>query len=78
MADGESMTVADVVAKTMDGRLVAPYLCRRRLSSAILGSMVELLDGWVVRGRGRGEGCGARGRPALSRSTIRVASGSAT
>jgi hypothetical protein len=56
----------------------APYLCSRRLSSAILGSMVELLDGWVVRGRGRGEGCGARGRPALSRSTIRGASGSAT
>ena len=54
------------------------YLCRRRLSNAILGSMVERLDGRVVRGRGRDEGCGARGRPALSRSTARVGSGSAT
>jgi len=41
--------------------------------------MVELLDGWVVRGRGRGEGCGARGRPALSRSTtLGLAPGPAT
>ena len=49
----------------------SPYLCRGPASSA--GSAVfgvELLDGWVVRGRGRGEGCGARGRPALFRSTI--------
>ena len=38
----------------------------------------ELLGGWVVRGRGRGEGCRARGRPALSRSAIRVGSGSVT
>ena len=26
--------------------MTTPYLCRRCLSSAILGSMVELLDGW--------------------------------
>ena len=35
---------------------VAPYLCTLRLSSAVLGSMVGLLDSWVVSGRGRGEG----------------------
>ena len=34
----------------------APYLCTLRLSSAVLGSMVGLLDSWVVSGRGRGEG----------------------
>jgi len=39
-----------------DARSEAPYLCTLRLSSAVLGSMVGLLDSWVVSGRGRGEG----------------------
>jgi hypothetical protein len=38
--------VSERSARTPGG--CAPYLCTRRLSSAVLGSMVELLDGWMA------------------------------
>jgi len=49
-ADADSAKWSPVAASE------APYLCTLRLSSAVLGSMVGLLDSWVVSGRGRGEG----------------------
>jgi len=51
--------------------ICARVACQARFWVRWLG----LLDGWVVRGLGRGEGCGACGRPALSRSAIRVVPG---
>jgi hypothetical protein len=56
----------------------AAYLCRASASSREIVVLMVGPSGTEARAVGRGRGCGARGRPGLSRSAIRPCSRSVT